>query len=666
MSLPITLVIFAIILSSIIHNIWQKLPMALLQIVFGTLIGFIFIHHEIELAPEFFMLLIIAPLLFREAEEADLSSLWKLKKQVFAMVFLLVFLAVFVIGFVLHLFLPGLPMMICFAIGAILGPTDLVAVMNLAGRIKIGKNVMTILKGEGLINDASGLIALKFSVAAFFTGSFSLVQAGGELIWSSLGGVAVGIILVLLKQRATKRIRRISKDHAMTYVLIDLLVPFLAYLLSELIGVSGILAAVAAGTVQAMHMKQISLMDAEFREIKTSVWDMLKFILNSIVFLLLGLQLPSIIKELHPDQLSSNQIFDFFVIIVTLWLTMMLVRLIGAWVFARSAMGKGLTKWRNLLVLTISGVKGTVSLAAAFSLPFVMANGNDFAERPLLLFIVAGVVIFSFLMATIFLPVVAENHSGDKRNLEIKLQVINDVIAKLRRQKNHLYAIAMYKRRRRATEERLMSKKDQTELKRIRKRLFEIEERTINLELDKNDEITDVYYQYLLLLETIYHQRHHTTTGILLRHFSHKLRFLPRKHLKEWLNEQGFHKIQALFADNSTVIRKELIMMRKYTSDELVDFLMEDRDALEKELNSSSYETFFVGQQYLLFGRELLHGYATEREIIYSLLSKAQINNEEAARLLLDVNKLETHALESGQENDMVHNLLRYNLSEED
>ena len=162
------------------------------------------------------------------------------------------------VGWTLHMILPTLPLAACFAFGAALGPTDAVAVGSLSGRIDIPERSMNILSGEGLINDASGVTAFQFALAALLTGSFSPVEAAGTLVISSIGGAVVGIVLVLLKQQIVHLLETAVAKDVTGYLLIELLLPFIAYLISELIGVSGIIAAVIAGIMQASSLKSFA------------------------------------------------------------------------------------------------------------------------------------------------------------------------------------------------------------------------------------------------------------------------------------------------------------------------------------------------------------------------------------------------------------------------
>ncbi|RQN10333.1 sodium:proton antiporter, partial [Clostridium perfringens] len=174
----------------------------------------------------------------------------------------------------LHMILPALPLAACFAFGAALGPTDAVAVGSLSGRIDIPERSMNILSGEGLINDASGVTAFQFALAALLTGSFSPVEAAGTLIISSIGGAVVGIVLVLLKQQIVHLLETAVAKDVTGYLLIELLLPFIAYLISELVGVSGIIAAVIAGIMQASSLKKVSLFEAELSNVGESIWSM--------------------------------------------------------------------------------------------------------------------------------------------------------------------------------------------------------------------------------------------------------------------------------------------------------------------------------------------------------------------------------------------------------
>ena len=257
MEFTFLIIVFAlsITFSNIFNRIVPVIPLPIVQIIVGVLIGLTKMGQEIEFEPEVFLVMIIAPLLFREGANQSESNDEKFRDDSFLGLFG-VLITLVGVGWTLHMILPTLPLAACFAFGAALGPTDAVAVGSLSGRIDIPERSMNILSGEGLINDASGVTAFQFALAALLTGSFSPVEAAGTLVISSIGGAVVGIVLVLLKQQIVHLLETAVAKDVTGYLLIELLLPFIAYLISELIGVSGIIAAVIAGIMQASSLKK--------------------------------------------------------------------------------------------------------------------------------------------------------------------------------------------------------------------------------------------------------------------------------------------------------------------------------------------------------------------------------------------------------------------------
>ncbi len=281
----VIIIAILVTLSNVASKILPSVPIFFIQIILGILLGLTEMGQEIAFEPEMFLVMIIGPLLFREGERADVPEILKNSKIVLFLAFGGVLMTLFAVGGTLHWLMPTIPLAACFAFGAALGPTDAVAVSSLAKRLKISKNIMHILEGEGLLNDASGVTALQFAIVALTTGSFSAANAGFQLLFSSIGGGLVGYLIVWLKRRILRFIEKISAQDVTVYLLIELLLPFAAYLLAEMIGVSGIIAAVVAGVAQAQRKRRISLFDAELANISESTWSTIVFTLNALVFL---------------------------------------------------------------------------------------------------------------------------------------------------------------------------------------------------------------------------------------------------------------------------------------------------------------------------------------------------------------------------------------------
>ena len=442
----VIIMLFMIVLSNILDSAFPSFPLPLIQIVLGVIVTLTPLDIRLELEPEIFMGVLIAPLLYREAEDADLASLWRVRREVIFMVFGLVFVTVFVIGFSVNYFVASIPLAACFCLGGILGPTDPIAVKSVSARIEIDNHIMSILRGEFLINDSSGVIAFNFAALALVTGSFSFGQAAVTFVVVCLGGFLVGILVGIIKNGIVRALRRARIHHAAAFVIIELLVPFICFFIAEGMGFNGIIAAVTAGVRQGLLIRRVDIFEARFTVVKNSFWDMISLVFNSFIFILIGLELPIIIPEIieNPDYTLS------FAMLIGLLATvvMFVIRYVGVWLAGRGLPGKNIKeRVQSRFVLTLSGVKGTVSLATAFALPTVIAGGIVFTERPLLLFITACVIVYSLIVAIVLLPIIAKpkEHAVQREGLAI---VLKDTIERIEASDEFFEPVVMRMKRR--------------------------------------------------------------------------------------------------------------------------------------------------------------------------------------------------------------------------
>ena len=426
----VIILLCVIVLSNVLDSALPSFPLPIIQIGLGALIAVLPFEITIDLKPEIFMGVLIAPLLYREAEEADLVSLWKVRKEVVFMVFGLVFATVFVIGFSAKYFIAAIPLAACFCLGGILGPTDAIAVNSVSNRIDIDAKVMSILKGEFLINDASGVIAFNFAALALTTGAFSIGQASLSFLYICLGGLVVGLLVEAAKNYIVRSLKRNQIRNAAAFMIIELLVPFLCFFIANAVGASGILAAVTAGTRQAFLIRRLDIFEARFAVIKKSLWDMISLVFNSFIFILLGLELPVILANFYKGANYSIGFTMKIGLLVTC--VMFAIRYIGIVIAARGLPGENRKeRTRNRVVLTLSGVKGTVSLATAFALPVIIAGGRLFKEeRDMLLLVAACAIIYSLVIATVLLPIIAKTRIRKVGN-EGRIAVLKSAIERV-------------------------------------------------------------------------------------------------------------------------------------------------------------------------------------------------------------------------------------------
>lgn len=422
---------FAITFSNVFNRIVPIIPLPIVQIIVGVLIGLTDVGREIVFEPEIFLVMIIAPLLFREGERNDISATMKNFSVILFLAFIGVLITLVSVGWALHMVIPALPIAACFALGAALGPTDAVAVGSLSGKIQIPPKAMHILEGEGLINDASGVTAFQFALAALLTGSFSAMDAGITLIFSSIGGAIVGAVLVMIKRQIVMVLEKASARDVTGYLLLELLLPFLAYMVAELFHVSGIIAAVVAGVMQAASFKKVSLFEAELSSVSESTWGTITFMLNALVFLFLGIELSQVFSPIWNSETYSN---SFLMIVVLILSVTLFVARFFSIVLIYSVKNGLKNIWQSMnemLILTFGGVKGTVSLATIFILPLTL-NGQDFPERSLLLFITACVILVTLVGGIVLLPFLTESDEVESNNLQ-GITLLQEVIERLKK-----------------------------------------------------------------------------------------------------------------------------------------------------------------------------------------------------------------------------------------
>ncbi|WP_085712833.1 MULTISPECIES: Na+/H+ antiporter [unclassified Pseudomonas] len=406
------------------------LPLPLVQIAAGALLAWPTLGLHVALDPELFLFLFLPPLLFSDGWRMPKRELWRLRGPVLTLAVGLVLFTVVGAGYFIHWLLPTIPLPVAFALAAVLSPTDAVAVSAISQN-RLPTPLMHMLQGEALMNDASGLVTFKFALVAAVTGAFSLANASLTFVLVAVGGLAVGVALSWLVGRLRAWMIARGWDDPATHVVFMLLLPFAAYVLAERLGASGILSAVAAGMMQSwldLLPRQTST-----RLLNRSVWSLLEFAFNGLIFLLLGLQLPDIIKAVVSHETSLwPTLFYRCLDVVAIFLALVLLRFIwvqSIWrlsVLLRRLRGKGdLTQVptaRSCWLLTVGGVRGAVTLAGVMSVPMLMGN-EAFPERDLLIFIAAGVILMSLVAACIALPLLLrgiQKSPDDKRRQEVR------------------------------------------------------------------------------------------------------------------------------------------------------------------------------------------------------------------------------------------------------
>lgn len=389
------------------------LPLPLVQVALGATIEGVF-QHGVPLEPDIFFLLFLPPLLFLDGWRIPKIGLFRDRSTILELVLGLVVFTVLGIGYLVHWLVPSMPLAVAFALAAIIAPTDPVAVSSIASRVPIPPRLMHILEGEALLNDASGLVCFRFAVAAAVTGSFSLAGAALTFVWVAVVGIATGAGITLVISWAQRRLARRLGEESGSPILVNLLIPFGAYLVAENLQASGILAAVAAGVTMS-YVELSGRAAATTRVRRTAVWDTVQFALNGVMFVLLGEQLPDIITgALRTAEIAAGGrgVWRLLSTALVVSLALILLRFVWVWVSLRltllNAKRQGQQAYQpniGLVIATsLAGVRGAITMAGILTLPLALPSGAPLPGRQLAIFLAAAVILVSLLLASIALP----------------------------------------------------------------------------------------------------------------------------------------------------------------------------------------------------------------------------------------------------------------------
>lgn len=409
------ILLILIVLSSVLQKYMPSISLPLFQILLGVLAGILPFGITIHLDTEVFMLLFIAPILFVDGKQISNRELWNFRNPILLMALGLVFSTVLICGPIITRLIPGLPLATAFALAAVLSPTDAVAVKAISNKIKLPHNIITIVEGESLLNDASGLVAFNFAIAAQLTGYFSIKDAALSFLYIAIGGALFGAVATYIINLFTSKLKAMGIEDATVYTLIQIITPFAVFLIAEELGLSGILAVVVCGIIISISRpKRFTTQEANINYISEGAWSTLLFVLNGLVFLLLGMELSNAFsKEVMNTQISTITDISYVLDISAL---LILIRYIWAYFFIGKDQG---SRMRNSLLISLSGVRGALTLAACLSIPLTLHNGSPFPQRDLLLFISGGVIIVTLLIANIVLPLICPKTETDSRQLEL-------------------------------------------------------------------------------------------------------------------------------------------------------------------------------------------------------------------------------------------------------
>ncbi len=390
-----------------------KLPYPVLLITAGIAVGFIPSIPNIELNPEIVFLIFLPPLLYDAAFNISFETFKTNINTISTLAITLVFITTAGIAVAAHYLIPGMTWPLSFVLGAILSATDAVAAMSITKGLGLSHNTNTILEGESLVNDASALVAYRFAVAAVTGTAFVFWKASLEFVILMAGGVVVGLVMGKILAFIIERVNR----NAIVIISFMLLMPFVTYLVAEDLHVSGVISVVMLGLSIARFGNKV--FPDPFKKQSKSFWDVIIFMLNGLIFILIGLQFPYVIKNIPDNQVWPYVGYGFIITVIALVLR--IGRVFSQRVNLQQAFKKGnrrvteeaLFTLKDSFIISWSGMRGIVSLAIAIGLPTHLANGQPFPQRNAIIFISVVVVLFTLIGQGLTLPWIVKRLKTD-------------------------------------------------------------------------------------------------------------------------------------------------------------------------------------------------------------------------------------------------------------
>ena len=432
----------AVVASSVLDRVLPPLSLPLVQIALGALIAiFVATPFSTGIDPELLLILFIAPLHFNESRHADSGALWKSRWGIASLALGLVLVTVVALGFTLHCLVPAIPLAAGLALGAAMGSTDAVAATGLSKGFRFGRHHETLITGEALFNDVTGTVVFQCATAVLAAGTFSLAHAGEEFVLDFFGGMVGGAIMGFLAWGILELIRRQGIDSPTLHATLELLIPFVIYLVAKQCHIGAIIAVVISGMVMSLMPQRHNAAVARLRLQSKSVWETLEFILNGVIFVILGMQLPRLLEPVADGGWGDP--LTLVGIILVLLLVLEAVRflwILGMDVFRAKRLGTPVKECfaskqlKSALAMTFAGAKGGITLSLMLTLPTTLVNGDTFVVRPELISIASGVILCTLLLANFAVPLlVPHKHSAkrSKERVDLEMKLIERVIGSI-------------------------------------------------------------------------------------------------------------------------------------------------------------------------------------------------------------------------------------------
>jgi monovalent cation/hydrogen antiporter len=403
------------------------IPYPILLVLGGLLIGIAPGMPEFELDPQLVFFGVLPPLLYGAAFFTSLRELRAQARPIGLLAVGLVVVTTVGVAVVAHAFVDGLSWPSAFVLGAIVSPTDPLAATSIARRLGVPRKLVTIVEGESLVNDGTGLVLYRVAVAAVVTGSFSAFYTGGLFVVVAGGGIAFGLLVGWIVRQVRRRL-----DNPPAEITISLLTGYMAFIPADLMGVSAVLATVTAGIYLGWHTPELTTPQVRLQGL--AVWEIVTYLLNALLFVLIGLQLPVVIDAL--GGFSASTLLGYAALVSV---TVVVVRF--AWVFAvlhaPKKIARRMSNWRGAVFLSWAGMRGAVSLAAALALPLQTDAGTAFPGRDLVLFLTFSVILVTLVGQGLTLPLVIrvlgieDDGVDDRQDAKARIHAAEAALARL-------------------------------------------------------------------------------------------------------------------------------------------------------------------------------------------------------------------------------------------
>jgi CPA1 family monovalent cation:H+ antiporter len=418
----LVLAVLATVLVLILAADRLDLPYPILLVLGGLGLGFAPGVPDVRLNPEVVLLVVLPPLLYSAAFFSSLRELRANLRPISLLSIGLVLATTGAVAIVAHAVVPGMTWASAFVLGAIVAPTDPVAATAIFQRLSVPRRVVTVVEGESLINDATALVAYRVAVAAVVSGGFSLVDAGGRFVLNVVAGAAIGLAVGWV----VARVRR-SLDNPPVEMAVSIATAYFAYLPAEAAGVSGVIAAVTVGVYLGWRGPQ--LVNPPTRLQLFGVWEVVVFFLNSFLFVLIGLQMRAILDSLSGHTAGQLVLYAVAVCGTVMVTRLLLVPVFGylpRFLFRRVRERDPYPPWQTIALVSWSGMRGAVSLAAALAIPLTTDAGRPFPARDLIVFLTFSVILATLLLQGLTLPLLIRGlgvHDDDEVRAEAKARL---------------------------------------------------------------------------------------------------------------------------------------------------------------------------------------------------------------------------------------------------